>query len=126
MNRMKYIFLSLFAGFLCTSCADMLDVKDLSSMSETFVWEDAALAKQFLNELYADRPGYEASNNPFLNNITDEGRNGHAKTGADDVLRGAWTSSTSLGNLYIALHSPRHSHRCQPQQQSRRLRACAS
>lgn len=98
MNRMKYIFLSLFAGFLCTSCADMLDVKDLSSMSETFVWEDAALAKQFLNELYADRPGYEASNNPFLNNITDEGRNGHAKTGADDVLRGAWTSSTSLGN----------------------------
>lgn len=97
-NKMKYLFPMLFASFMCISCADMLDTKDMTSMSETYVWEDATLAKLFLNELYADRPGYEASNTPLLNNITDEGRNGHAKTTADDVLRGVWTSSTGLGN----------------------------
>ncbi len=97
-NKIKCLFALLLAGLMHISCADILDIKDQSSMSETYVWEDTELAKLFLNELYADRPGYEASNNPFLNNITDEGRNGHAKTGADDVLRGVWTSSTSLGN----------------------------
>lgn len=95
-NTIKYILPLLLFALVHTSCEDMLDKKDLSSMSESYVWEDVELAKLFLNELYADRPGYEASNTPFLNNITDETRNA-TKTNADMVTNGTWTSSTNVG-----------------------------
>ncbi|GAA4306786.1 RagB/SusD family nutrient uptake outer membrane protein [Aestuariibaculum suncheonense] len=55
----KFSLSILFMSFICSSCSDVLDKKDLNAINEKDVWSDEGLSEGFINEIY-DRslPGW--------------------------------------------------------------------
>lgn len=86
--NIKYL---LFGSLLTVSmgCSDILNKKDLSSVTDDQVWSDANYATAYLNQLYAKNlpkwAGEEESNRIYYSSYSDEAE------GETDVLYGQLT-----------------------------------
>ncbi len=101
---MKYKYIKILSFLLLVtqlSCTNVLDKSNLSGIDQSYIWADVKLSQLFLNELYADRPGYEISFNPYMENITDDSRSISMTASHTSVISGIWTSSTNLPFLHF-------------------------
>lgn len=78
MKKLYIVLLTVAAGFF-SSCIDVLDKRDLGSISNENVWTDPVLATAYVNSVYMFIPGWDAS----LADASDEATGG-----------GGWTDGT--------------------------------
>ena len=75
MRKLYYIFL---LSFICLSCEDVLDKKNLSAINDGYVWEDPNMIELNVNSFYADyMPTGLFGNRYELGVISDEARSGY-------------------------------------------------
>ncbi len=102
---MKYVYFLSAALLLSTSCADVLDKKNLSTIPEDVVWNDVNYATAYVNKLHRDNlPGWDGN----ISCLSDEA-NGNSGT---NILYGQLTSSsidnwpyTNIRNINIFLEN---------------------
>lgn len=80
----KYIYLLLTLTMF--SCSDLLDKKNLESMSSDDIWKDPLLVETYVNNLYANYPTWTR----FENDMSDESRNGYRTHAAWRMIKGEW------------------------------------
>ncbi|WP_167021305.1 RagB/SusD family nutrient uptake outer membrane protein [Chitinophaga sp. Cy-1792] len=85
------ILLLLFAS----SCTRVLEKNSLNQVDSDAIWKDENLTRLFLNNIYANRPGFDNGNPPIQDNICDETRIGASTGNPFNILAGAWTSSSN-------------------------------
>lgn len=82
----KYITGILLLGAVCACKKDFLEKSATNTVPADKIWADPALAKLYLNNMYADIPGFDRD---LYDNITDESRSfwGGAP---QNILQGQW------------------------------------
>ncbi|RAJ87828.1 putative outer membrane starch-binding protein [Chitinophaga dinghuensis] len=94
MKSNKYIALLLVAVLL-SSCTKVLDKNSLNQVDSDAVWKDENLTRLFLNNIYANRPGFDNGNPPIQDNICDETRISGTSGTPFTIMSGAWSATSN-------------------------------
>jgi hypothetical protein len=95
MKSTFYIIALLLATTLFSSCSKILDKDNVNAVDANDIWKDENLIRLFLNNIYANRPGFDNANPPIIDNICDETRIGASTGNPFNILAGIWTPSSN-------------------------------
>lgn len=94
MKQTLYITGCLLLTLAFFSCSNVLEKENLNSVDKDAIWTDPNLVRLFLNNIYANRPGFDNANPPIVDNICDETRIGASTGNPFNILAGVWTPSS--------------------------------